>query len=83
MGKPNHLPRDEPRGRTFYEIIPNDDGTVDVYLAPDVTTYDAGGIKEYDIQVRVVRGIVPYDHIEDDIRARYLAWCDSAEVINL
>lgn len=83
MDQSNHLPRDEPHGRTFYEIVPNDDGTVDVFLSPDVTVYDADGIKEYDIQMRIVRGIVPYEHIEEDIRARYRAWCESAEVINL
>jgi len=77
------LPRDEPHGRTFYEIITNNDNTVDVYLSPDVTIYDADGIKEYDVQARVVRGIVPWDGLEEDIRARYDAWCESGEVINL
>ena len=83
MDRQNNLPRDEPHGRTFYEIVPNNDGTVDVYLSPDVTVYHSDDINEYDIQVRVVRGIVPYEHLEDDIRARYQAWCESAEVINL
>lgn len=71
-------------GRTFYSLLAQEDGTVDVYLTPDVTTYDTNeGVREYDISVRIVRGVVPWDGMEDDIRARYDAWCDSAEVVNL
>lgn len=71
-------------GRTFYSLLAQEDGTVDVYLTPDVTTYDTNeGVHEYDISVRIVRGVVPWDGMEDDIRARYDAWCDSAEVVNL
>ena len=34
-------PRDHPvKARKFYDIVPRDDGLVDVYLAPDVQTYD-------------------------------------------
>lgn len=84
MKRQRPLPRDEPHGRKYYEIMPNDDGTVDVYLAPDVTVYDTDiGIKEYDIQMLVVKGVIPWDGLEEDIRARYDAWCDSAEAINL
>ena len=67
-----------------YAILENPDGTVDVYLAPDVTAYDAGaGVREYDVSARLVRGVVPWDGMEDDIRARYDAWRDSAEVVDL
>ena len=59
-------------GRRFYSIQPNEDGNVDVYLRPD----DTG-------QIRVVRGVTPYDGLDDDIRARYDAWCESAETIFL
>lgn len=84
MKRQRPLPRDEPSGRKYYEIMPNDDGTVDVYLAPDVTVYDTDiGIKEYDVQMLVVKGVIPWDGLEEDIRARYDAWCDSAEVIYL
>jgi len=70
--------------RRFYSIDDNGDGTVDVYLMPDVTVYPTeDGFKEYDIRVRVVRGIVPWDGLEQDIRARFMAWCESAEVIDL
>lgn len=51
---------------------------------PNITVYPTeDGIKEYDIRVRAVRGIVPWPGIEDDIRARYQAWCESSEVIDL
>lgn len=67
-----------------YTIVPCDDGRVDVYLSPDVRVYDTDhGIKEHDITVCLVRGVVPWDGLEEDIRARYDAWCESAEVINL
>ena len=36
-----------------------------------------------DVKVRVVRGVVPWPGIEDDIRARYEAWCESGEEIFL
>lgn len=79
-----NAPRDHPRGKRFYEIVPGDGGTVDVFLRPEVTTYDTDlGVREYDMRVRVVRGVVPWDGLEDDIRARYEAWCAEAEVIDL
>lgn len=78
-----NAPRDHP-SRKFYEITPGNDGTVDVYLRPEVTTYDTDmGLKEYDVRVRVVRGVVPWDGMEDDIRVRFDAWCETAEVIDL
>lgn len=71
-------------GRQFYYILEQEDGTVDVYLRPDVipaTTED--GATDYDVAVLVVRGVEPFDGLEDDIRARYDKWCDSAEVVYL
>lgn len=56
-------------GRLFYAVDYRDDGTADVYLMP------FEGVK------MVVRGVDPWDGMEEDIRARYYAWCDSAEVI--
>ena len=58
-------------GRLFYVIQPRDDGCVDVYLMPfrGVTL--------------VVRGVAPWDGMEDDIRARYYAWCESAEMTKI
>jgi len=71
-------------GRRFYAIEEQPDGTVDVYLAPVVCVYDTDlGVREYDIRVRVVRGVEPWPELEDDIRARYNAWCDSGEEIDL
>lgn len=78
----SNAPRDHPK--KFYDIVPGNGGTVDVFLRPEVTTYDTDlGVREYDVQVRVVRGIVPWDGLEDDIRARFDAWCETAEVIDL
>ena len=75
------LPATEMR---FYYIQPNDDGTVDVYLNPDVTEYRTeDGHREYDIAVLVVRGIVPWDGLEDDIRSRFDDWCESGDRIYL
>lgn len=83
MKKSRPLPRDHPRGK-FYEIVPADGGTVDVFLRPDVTVYNTDmGVKEYDVRVRVVRGVVPWEGLEDDVRARFDAWCETAEVIDL
>lgn len=81
----SHVARDPPtHDRRFYAIEQMDDGTVDVYLAPVVCTYETDlGIREYDISVRVVRGVVPWPEIEDDIRARYDSWCESGTVIDL
>ena len=41
------------------------------------------GLKEYDIRVRIVRGVIPWDGLEEDIRARFMAWSESGEVIDL
>ena len=72
------------RGRRFYAIQENDDGTVDVYLSPVVCRYSTDlGVTEYDISVRVVRGVVPWPELEEDIRARFDSWCESGEVIDL
>lgn len=78
-------PRDHPgKARKFYDIVPRDDGLVDVYLAPDVQTHDTNlGIREYDISVRAVLGVVPWPELEADIRLRYDDWCASAAVIDL
>jgi len=55
-------------GRRFYSIERRGDGGVDVYLFP------------FDGVALVLRGVDPWDGMEDDIRARYYAWCESAEV---
>lgn len=79
-------PRDRPRerGRRFYAIEEQPDGTVDVYLSPVVCVYDTDfGVREYDISIRVVRGVTPWPELEDDIRQRYESWCEAGEVIDL
>lgn len=68
MNRPNAPPVSR---RHFYVIQQRDDGNVDVYLIPfrGVTL--------------VVRGVVPWDGLEADIRARYYAWCESAEATEI
>ena len=80
-----NMPRDHPQhGRRFYAIEPREDGLVDVYLAPVLCVYETDlCIREYDIRIKVVRGIVPWAELEDDIRARYDAWCGCGEEVNL
>lgn len=75
--------RDAPKPRRFYSIEENEDGTVDVYLAPNGTIYRTDEGVEYDVDLRVVRGVEPWEGLEEDIRARYDAWCESGEVIDL
>ena len=73
-----------PGGRHFYSVHENEDGTVDVYLRPDVLPKTTGdGRTDYDIAVLVVKNVEPYEGLEDDIRTRYDDWCESAEVICL
>lgn len=71
--------------RDHYAIVPEDDGeTVSVYLRPEMQTYHTDtGVLKYDCRVRVIRGVIPWDGLEDDIRARFDAWCETAEVIDL
>ena len=76
----NRLELPPGNGRHFYRIYENEDGTVDVYLRPDVLPYRAGNEI---VKVLVMKHVVPYDGLEDDIRARFRAWCESAEVIYL
>ena len=71
-------------GRRFYALHENEDGTVDVYLRPQVMPmYTQDGAADYDVEVLVVKGIVPFEGMEEDIRANYSNWCDSAEVVLL
>ena len=58
-------------GRLFYAIEYREDGTADVFLMP----------KE-GVQLAVT-GIDPWDGMEEDIRARYYAWCESAVVTHI
>lgn len=64
------------RGRQFYAIQTNCDGTVDVYLFPEAE-------HEYDMYaaITVVTGVIPWDGLEEDIRRRYDAWCKSGDII--
>ena len=56
-------------GRLFYSIEYKPDGTADVILMP------FEGVR------LIVPGVDPWDGLEDDIRARYYAWCESGKVM--
>lgn len=58
------------RPRSFYRITENEGGTVDVYLRHPITG-----------RASVMRGVIPWAGMEDDIRARFSAWYDSGEAI--
>lgn len=68
--------KDKAKGLRFYSIQENQNGTVDVYLRPEP---DGKG----ELNLLLVRGVVPWDNMEEDIRKNYDAWIDSAETINL
>ena len=73
-----------PDGRHFYCIHENDDGTVDVYLRPDVCPMKTeDGFTDYSITALVVKNVEPWDGLEEDIRKRFHDWCGSAETIIL
>lgn len=62
----------------FYSIVPNDDGTVDVYIPVEWAKYETvDGIYDHDLTVSAVRGIVPWEGLEEDIRAHYDDWISS------
>lgn len=70
-------------GRKYYDLIAQPDGTVDVYLMPAACVWDAdlGGVRLYGCGLRVVRGVVPWDGLEGDVRARFDVWCEAAEMV--
>ena len=43
----------------------------------------AGTLNAFSGVTLVVRGVVPWDGMEADIRARYYAWCESADVTEI
>mgnify|MGYP004521259539 CR=1 FL=1 len=70
--------------RNFYQIHENDDGTADIYLRPEILPANLNElIVDYDVIVLVVKGVEMYDTLEDDIRARYDDWCESADIVYL
>lgn len=65
--------------RRYYSVVPQEDGTADVYLFPDTEeNAPAGGASLY-----VVRGVVLWEGLETDIRRRYSDWCASAEPVGV
>lgn len=77
MNRPNAPPD---TGRLFYAIQDREDGLVDVYLMPfaGVTLVVRGvALPQGDGRVDAVGCLA------SDVRARYYAWCESAEVIEI
>lgn len=69
-------------GKTFYTIMPNDDGTVDVYLALHSENYPTeDGLTEHDATFSVVRGVVPWEGLYEEVRHNYYAWCEAGEKV--
>ena len=55
-----------------------------MYLMPSIWFYPTDvGVTEFDVDLRVVRGVESYPELEEDIRRRYTAWCETAEVIEV
>lgn len=72
------------RLRSFFDIVDNGDGTADIYFDKGTVfpmTDELTGGQDVDILCRVLKGVVLFDGIEDDIRARYESWYQSAEII--
>lgn len=68
----------------FYEIVPLEDGTADVYLIPNGTIYETeDGFREYDVTLLVMRGVDPYEGMEENIREHYYDWCASAQPVGI
>ncbi len=68
-----------PNQRKFYSIHENEDGTVDVYLRPDVISKSKKA--KCTSIILAVKGVEPFPNMEEDIRSRYNDWCESAEVV--
>lgn len=73
----NGEPSDSGRLRSFYEIKDNGDGTVDIF-------FDTGSgfpEEDEDHSFRILKGIVPSEDLEEDIRRNFQKWYEIAEVI--
>ena len=72
------------KGRRFFTIEKQEDGTADIYLMPEVwprTTPE--GATDYDLSFRVVRGIdlAACGDLDASVRANYDAWCEIGEPV--
>ena len=72
-------------GRCFYVICDREDGNVDVYLTPfpGVTLVVRGvALPEGEGDTDHQRRLNAASRLAEDVRARYYAWCESAEPIH-
>lgn len=72
-------PRDHPK--EFYRIEQRIDGTVDVILKPEINIVNKDKKATVERTVIMVEGVIPFDGLEEDIRRRYDAWCESGRRI--
>lgn len=73
-------PRDHPK--KFYRIEQRIDGAVDVILEPEMDIVNKGGKTTVEKTVIIVEGVIPWKGLEEDIRRRYDAWCESGKRID-
>ncbi|MEG1358392.1 MAG: hypothetical protein RSE23_01885 [Clostridia bacterium] len=62
-----------------YTIEQNGTGTVNVWLCRQIKTYiTVDGIREFDIDIRVMRNVEQTPETEADVRRRFEMWWESA-----
>ena len=68
----------------FFFILDDADGTVDVYLIDEYDTYrDEIFTRKTGYELRAVKGVEPFEGIEEDIRRRFYSWLESGTRIPL
>lgn len=84
MSPTTNKPPEKRPGRRFYYIMDNGDGTLDVYLKPETQPMRTpDGIVGYGPNALVVRGVEPFDGLEEDIMERFDDWCTSGTPVYL
>lgn len=64
-----------------YSIEARPDGRVNIWLFRQVDTYvSADGMREYDVDVRVIHGVENIKNLEAGGRAHWSAWWSIAEI---
>ena len=63
-----------------YDFEPSADGRVNIWLCRQVDTYiTPDGLREYDVDVRVVCGIKATPTLEESVRRHWETWWSIAE----
>lgn len=62
-----------------YDLDRRGDGYVDIWLCRQIDTYvTPGGIREYDVDVRVIFGVDDTPGLEADVRMNWETWWAAA-----